>query len=54
MAFHPQPDYLERRAIQRSKELAGKLKRVITPADRRRTQARREIEFRREQREAQQ
>ncbi|MCP1290911.1 hypothetical protein HA052_24660 [Chromobacterium haemolyticum] len=49
---YPQPDYLERRAIQRSKELGGPLPPALTQADKRRAAARRAIEDRRIEREA--
>ncbi|MBI3146322.1 MAG: hypothetical protein HYZ18_13930 [Pseudogulbenkiania sp.] len=52
---YPQPDYLERRAHQRSNDLMGQpLRREVSDADKRRRDARREIERRREQKEAQQ
>ena len=52
-AFTPQPDYLERRAHQRSNELAGyPIRAQVTDTDRRRTNARREIENRRMEKEA--
>lgn len=50
--MYPQPDYLERRAMQRSKELGGPMAPTITQADKRRAAARREIENRRIEREA--
>lgn len=52
--MYPQPDYLERRAMQQSKAIGGPLAPALTQADKRRTAARREIENRRIEREAQQ
>lgn len=53
--YYPQPDYLERRAHQRSIDLMGQpLQRKITNADKRRRDARRAIEDRRIMKDAQQ
>ncbi|QRO34152.1 hypothetical protein [Chromobacterium violaceum] len=53
--FFPDPEYIERRAKLRSDEIAERpLAPAVSEADRRRAQARREIENRRIEREAQQ